>query len=73
MVTNTEGKTIAAMISSIADRNSTILEENASCSLSLLRAAISLSAGLPEDLFNKESDLKKVYYIEREREREYVY
>ena len=64
MVTNTEGMTIAAMISSIADRNSPILKENSSCSLFHLRAAISHSAGLPEELFDKESDLKKLYYID---------
>ena len=64
MVTDNEGKTIASMISSIADRDSPMLIQNSSCSLYLLRAAIEVSAGSTEELFQKEKDVKKVYYID---------
>ena len=64
MVTDNEGKTIATMMSSIADRKAPILKENSSCSLFLLRAAIELSAGSTEEVFQKETDIKKLYYVD---------
>ena len=65
IVTDNEGRTIATMISSIADRNPPPMpKENSSCSLYLLRAAITLSAGSTEELFQKENDIKKVYYVD---------
>ena len=66
MVTDNEGKTIATMISSIAipDRKPPILKEDSSCPLFLLRAAIDLSAGSTEELFRKENDVQKLYYID---------
>ena len=65
IVNDTEGRTIATLISSIADRDSPPLPEaNPSCSLYLLRAAIGLSAGSTEELLQKEKDVKKVYYID---------
>ena len=66
MVTDNEGKTIATMISSIAipDRKPPILKEDSSCPLFLLQAAIDLSAGSTEELFRKENDVEKLYYID---------
>ena len=65
IVADGEGKTIATMISSIADKNSAPLpNENSSCSLYLLRTAITRSAGSPEELFEKETNVEKVYYID---------
>ena len=65
IVTDNEGTTIATMISSLADRNPPSMpKENSSCSLYLLRTAIGLSAGSTEELFQKENDIKKVYYID---------
>ena len=65
IVTDGEGKTIATMISSIADKNSAPLpNENSSCSLYLLRTAITRSAGSPEELFEKKTNVEKVYYID---------
>ena len=37
---------------------------SSSCSLYLLRAAIELSAGSNEELFQKENDIKKLYYVD---------
>ena len=65
IVTDGEGKTIATMISSIADKNSAPLpNENSSCSLYLLRTAITRSAGSPEEFFEKKTNVEKVYYID---------